>query len=63
MEQITFKELLELSSLGAKVMQIRAVELAGRYNVPVRVLSTFENGVGTLFLMRIKRWNIKLFLV
>lgn len=48
MTQITFEEMLELSSLGAKVMQIRAVEIAGKYNVPVRVLSTFQEGPGTL---------------
>jgi len=40
--------MLELASLGAKVLQIRAVEFAGRYNVPLRVLSTFEDGSGTL---------------
>ena len=48
MERVTFEEMLELSSLGAKVLQIRAVEFAGRYNVPLRVLSTFEEGSGTL---------------
>jgi aspartate kinase len=45
---ITFEEMLELASLGAKVLQIRAVEFAGKYNVPVRVLSTFKEGPGTL---------------
>lgn len=48
MQQVTFEEILELASLGAKVLQIRAVELAGNYDVPVRVLSTFEEGPGTL---------------
>lgn len=48
MTQVTFEEMLELSSLGAKVMQIRAVEFAGKYNIPLRVLSTFEEGPGTL---------------
>lgn len=48
MTRVTFEEMLELSSLGAKVMQIRAVEIAGKYNVPVRVLSTFQEGPGTL---------------
>ncbi len=48
MTQVTFEEMLELSSQGAKVMQIRAVEFAGKYNVPVRVLSTFQQGPGTL---------------
>jgi len=45
---ITFEEMLELSSLGAKVLQIRAVEFAGKYNVPLRVLSTWGEGPGTL---------------
>jgi aspartate kinase len=45
---VTFEEMLELASLGAKVLQIRAVEFAGKYNVPVRVLSTFDEGPGTL---------------
>ncbi|MBA2654360.1 MAG: aspartate kinase [Gammaproteobacteria bacterium] len=45
---VTFEEMLELASLGAKVLQIRAVEFAGKYNVPVRVLSTFKDGPGTL---------------
>lgn len=48
MERITFEEMLEMSSLGAKVLQIRAVEFAGKYNVPLRVLSTFKEGPGTL---------------
>ncbi|GAB4392965.1 MAG: aspartate kinase [Gammaproteobacteria bacterium] len=48
LQRITFEEMLELASLGAKVLQIRAVELAGKYNVPVRVLSSFGEGEGTL---------------
>ncbi|MCG8413132.1 MAG: aspartate kinase [Pseudomonadales bacterium] len=48
LSQITFEEMLELASLGAKVLQIRAVEFAGKYKVPLRVLSTFEEGPGTL---------------
>lgn len=48
MQHITFEEMMEFSSLGAKVMQIRAVEFAGKYNVPLRVLSTFQEGPGTL---------------
>ena len=48
LSNITFEEMLELSSLGAKVLQIRAVEFAGKYKVPLRVLSTFEEGSGTL---------------
>lgn len=48
LDHITFEEMLELASLGAKVLQIRSVEFAGKYNVPLRVLSTFEEGPGTL---------------
>lgn len=48
MPRVTFDEMLELASLGAQVVQIRAVEFAGKYNVPVRVLSTFKEGSGTL---------------
>lgn len=48
MSRITFEEMLELSSLGAKVLQLRSIEFAGKYNVPLRVLSTFEAGSGTL---------------
>ncbi len=48
LDQITFEEMLEMASLGSKVLQIRAVEFAGKYNVPLRVLSTFEEGPGTL---------------
>ena len=46
--RITFEEMIEMASLGAQVVQIRAVEFAGKYNVPVRVLSTFQEGTGTL---------------
>lgn len=46
--RITFEEMLELASLGSKVLQIRSVEFAGKYNVPLRVLSTFKEGEGTL---------------
>jgi aspartate kinase len=46
---ITFEEMLEMASLGAKVLQIRSVEFAGRYKVPLRVRSTFEpDDIGTL---------------
>ncbi len=48
LDRITFEEMLEMASLGSKVLQIRAVEFAGKYNVPLRVLSTFEEGNGTL---------------
>ncbi|MCI0509119.1 aspartate kinase [Chromohalobacter marismortui] len=48
LSSITVEEMLELASLGSKVLQIRAVEFAGKYNVPLRVLSSFEDGPGTL---------------
>lgn len=48
LKSITFEEMLELASLGAKVLQIRSVEFAGKYKVPLRVLSSFEDGEGTL---------------
>lgn len=48
MNKITFEEMLEMASLGSKVLQIRSVEFAGKYNVPLRVLSTFKDGPGTL---------------
>ena len=48
LDTITFEEMLELASLGAKVLQIRSVEFAGKYKVPLRVLSSFEEGEGTL---------------
>lgn len=48
LEKITFEEMLEMASLGSKVLQIRSVEFAGKYKVPLRVLSSFEEGPGTL---------------
>ncbi len=48
LERITFEEMLEMASLGSKVLQLRAVEFAGKYNVSLRVLSSFEEGEGTL---------------
>ena len=51
LEQVTFEEMLELASLGSKVLQIRAVEFAGKYQVPLRVLSSFQDGPGTLITM------------
>ena len=48
LDRITFEEMLEMASLGSKVLQIRAVEFAGKYNVPLRVLSSFQEGGGTL---------------
>lgn len=48
LDRITVEEMLEMASLGAKVLQIRSVEFAGKYRVPLRVLSSFEEGPGTL---------------
>ncbi len=49
LKTITFEEMLEMASLGSKVLQIRSVEFAGKYNVKLRVLSSFqEEGEGTL---------------
>ena len=46
--KITFEEMLEMASQGSKVLQIRSVEFAGKYRVPLRVKSSFEDGPGTL---------------
>ena len=48
LEQISMEGMLELSGQGAKVIQIRAVEFANKYRVPVRVLSSFSEGTGTM---------------
>lgn len=48
LNRITFEEMLEMASLGSKVLQIRSVEFAGKHNVPLRVLSSFQEGPGTL---------------
>lgn len=48
LDRITFEEMLEMASQGSKVLQIRAVEFAGKYGVPLRVLHSFQEGPGTL---------------
>ena len=48
LEKVTFEEMLELASLGSRVLHSRAVEFASKYEVPLRVLSSFEEGPGTL---------------
>lgn len=48
LSRLSFEEMLEISSLGSKVLQIRAVEFASKYNMPLRVLSAFKPGQGTL---------------
>ena len=55
LKQITVEEMLELSSLGAKVLQTRSVEFAGKYKVPLRVLSSFESGKGTLITYEVNK--------
>ena len=47
-DRIAYEEMLEMASLGSKVLQIRSVEFASKYNISLRVLSTFEDGLGTL---------------
>jgi aspartate kinase len=48
LDRLSYEEMLEMASLGSKVLQIRAVEFANKYHVPLRVLSSFEEGPGTL---------------
>ena len=48
LDHLTFEEMLEMASVGAKVLQIRSVEFASKYNMPLRVLSSFAPGPGTL---------------
>lgn len=48
LDKITFEEMIEMASLGSKILQIRSVEFAGKYSVPLRVLSSFGEGPGTL---------------
>ncbi len=50
LDRVTYEEMLEMASLGAKVLQIRAVEFASKYRVALRVLSSFEDGPGTLII-------------
>jgi len=54
LDHVTFEEMLELASLGSKVLQIRSVEFAGKYKVPLRVLSSFVDGPGTLITMEVE---------
>lgn len=49
LSRITFEEMLEMASLGSKVLQIRSVEFAGKYQVPLRVLSSFDNDTDGAF--------------
>ena len=58
LKAISFEEMLEMASLGSKVLQIRAVEFAQKYQVPLRVLSSFEEGEGTLITTEYKAEKI-----
>jgi aspartate kinase len=49
LDRVTFEEMLEMASLGSKVLQIRSVEFAGKYQVPLRVLSSFDNDTDGAF--------------
>lgn len=51
LDRITFEEMLEMASQGSKILQIRSVEFAGKYGVPLRVLHSFQDGPGTLITM------------
>ena len=52
LDAISMEEMLEMAGKGAKVIQIRAVEFANKFNVPVRVLSSFEKGNGNLIYLK-----------
>jgi len=52
LDAISMEEMLEMAGKGAKVIQIRAVEFANKFNVPVRVLSSFDEGNGTLIYLK-----------
>jgi aspartate kinase len=55
LSQITFEEMMEMAGLGAKVLHARSVEFVGKYKVPVRVLSSFKEGTGTLIVFEDNR--------
>ena len=59
LKQIAFKDMLELSSLGAIVLQTVAMEIASQHKVPLRILSTFDKGMGTLISYEDDPMNIK----
>ncbi len=60
LNRIAYDEMLEMSSMGAKVLQIRSVEFAKKYNVPVHVRSTFDNGPGTMLVQEDKDMELVL---
>ena len=62
LKEVSFEEMLELSSSGAKVLQLRAVEYASKFNLPLRVLSSFQEGEGTLVQEEKILWKDQLFL-
>ena len=59
MPRVSFEEMLELSSLGAKVLQRRAVELAGRYKVVLRISSSFEDDISVNTLITYKEDDVE----
>ena len=56
-EKIAYEEMLEMASLGAKVLQSRSVEFAAKFNVPVEVNSSFKEGKGTLVTREDETWK------
>jgi aspartate kinase len=59
LDKITFEEMLEMASQGSKVLQIRSVEFAGKYKVPLRVLHSFQEGPGTLITLDEENSNME----
>ncbi len=60
LDHISYEEILELASLGAKVLQTRSVEIGMMYNIPLKVLSSFENQKGTLVTQEDKKMEKRL---
>ena len=57
LSRISYEEMLELASLGAKVLQIRSVELAMKYRVPLWVKSSFSDAQGHFCVRKTRTWN------
>jgi aspartate kinase len=54
-KEITYDEMLEMASLGAQVMQARSIEVAKKFDVPIRVRSSFSGNPGTMIIKEVKR--------
>jgi len=54
-ERITYDEMLEMASLGAQVMQVRSIEVAKKFDVPIHVRSSFSTTTGTMIIREVKR--------